>query len=191
MNGDTTSSGNTGTGADALQRNDLDFGPLASAEPRSRIVRVSQTPPTWSTRSEIAVQALRFGRSLIVGCGGTALDFAVLTLSIRVFGLGPTWGRAIGLLIGGVVLFLGSRSFAFRAESESAVAQARRFVISELIAFPLNISIFKLLIWLLPQVAPELLSLLANFVLFVTYYYPVRNWLVFNTKQPLVAQPAT
>ena len=182
---------NTGTGADAPQRNDLQLGPLASGEPRSRIMGVSQTQPTWSTRSRIAFQALRFGRSLIVGCGGTARDLAVLTLSIRVFGLGPTWGRAIGLLVGGVVLFLGSRSFAFRAESESAVAQARRFVISELIAFPLNISTFKLLIWLLPQVAPELLGLLANFVLFVTYYYPVRNWLVFNTKQALVAQPAT
>ena len=89
------------------------------------------------------------------------------------------------------MLFLGSRSFAFRAGSESAVAQAKRFVISELIGFPLNILIFKLLVWLLPQVMPELLGLLANFVLFVTYYYPVRNWLVFNTKQPLVAQPAT
>jgi hypothetical protein len=107
-----------------------------------------------------------------------------------VFGLAPTWGRAVGLLLGGVVLFLGSRGFAFRAESESVVGQAKRFVISELIAFPLNMLTFKLLVWLLPQVAPELLILLANFALFVTYYYPVRNWLVFNTKQPL-AQTAS
>jgi len=152
---------------------------------------VSETQPTWSAHSRFAVQALRFGRSLIVGSGGTALDFAALTLSIRVFGLEAIWGRAAGLLVGGVVLFVGSRSFAFRAESESGMAQARRFVISELIGFPLNILAFKLLIWLLPQVAPELLGLLANFALFVTYYYPVRNWLVFKIKQPLVAQPAT
>jgi len=153
---------------------------------------VSESQPAWTTRSRLAVQALRFGRSLIVGSGGTALDFAALALSIRVFGLEPTWGRAVGLVVGGVVLFLGSRSFAFRAESESALGQAKRFVISELVGFPLNILAFKLLVWLLPQVPPELLGLLANFALFVTYYYPVRNWLVFNTKQPsLVVQPAT
>ena len=177
--------------ADALQRKDLALEPLAPAEPRSRLLRVSESQPSWTTRSRLTVQALRFGRSLIVGSGGTALDFAALALSIRVLGLEPTWGRAVGLLVGGVVLFLGSRSFAFRAGSESAVAQAKRFVISELIGFPLNILTFKLLVWLLPQVLPELLGLLANFLLFVTYYYPVRNWLVFNTKQPLVAQPAT
>jgi putative flippase GtrA len=151
---------------------------------------VSETSSKWSARSPFAVQALRFGRSLIVGSGGTALDFAALSLSIRVFGLEPTWGRVVGLLVGGVVLFLGSRSFAFRAASESAVPQAKRFVISELVGFPLNIVAFKLLVWLLPQIAPELLSLLANFALFVTYYYPVRNFVVFKTKEPLVVQTA-
>ncbi len=138
--------------------------------------------PRWSARSRFAAQLLRFGRSLIVGSGGTALDFAALSFSIRVLGLAPIWGRVVGLLVGGVVLFLGSRTFAFRAASESALPQVKRFVISELVGFPLNILVFKLLIWLLPDVAPELLSLLANFALFVTYYYPVRNWIVFKTK---------
>ncbi|HYP89244.1 MAG TPA: GtrA family protein [Polyangiaceae bacterium] len=146
--------------------------------------------PHWSARSRFAAQALRFGRSLTVGSGGTALDFAALSFSIRVLGLEPTWGRVVGLVVGGVVLFLGSRSFAFRATSESALPQMKRFVVSELVGFPLNILAFKLLLWLLPQVAPELLSLLANFALFVTYYYPVRNWVVFKAKPPLVVQPA-
>jgi putative flippase GtrA len=134
------------------------------------------------------VQALRLGRSLLVGSGGTALDFAALSFSIRVLGLEPTWGRVVGLIVGSVVLFFGSRTFAFRATSESALPQVKRFVISEVIGFPLNIVVFKLLIWLLPQVPAELLGLLANFVLFLTYYYPVRNWLVFKAKQPLVVQ---
>jgi putative flippase GtrA len=151
---------------------------------------VNPQPAPWTARSRFAVQALRFGRSLIVGSGGTALDFAALSFSIRVIGLEPTWGRVVGLLVGGVVLFLGSRTFAFRAGAESALPQAKRFVISEVVGFPLNILVFKLLIWLLPQVAPELLGLLANFALFITYYYPVRNWVVFKakTKQPLVVQ---
>jgi putative flippase GtrA len=152
---------------------------------------VSETSPKWSARSPFAVQALRFGRSLIVGSGGTALDFASVALSIRVIGLEPTWGRVVGLVVGGVVLFLGSRSFAFRAGSESALPQAKRFVVSEIIGFPLNILAFRLSIWLLPDIAPELLTLLANFVLFVTYYYPVRNWVVFKAKPPLVVQTVT
>jgi putative flippase GtrA len=86
-------------------------------------------------------------------------------------------------------MFFGSRSFAFQAQSESAVKQAKRFVISEVIGFPLNILAFKLLLAALPAVPPEVLSLLANFLLFVTYYYPVRALIVFKAKDPLVVQP--
>ena len=129
---------------------------------------------------------MRFGRSLIVGSGGTALDFAALTLSIRLFHVDATWARIIGLCVGGVVLFFGSRTFAFRADAESAAPQAKRFVISELIGFPLNILAFKLLLRWLPMVAPELLSLVANFALFVTYYYPVRNSIVFKRQSRMV-----
>jgi len=93
-------------------------------------------------------------------------------------------------MVGGVVLFLGSRTYAFRAASESAAPQVKRFVISELIGFPVNILVFKLLAGLLPQVPPEVLTLGANFALFVTYYYPIRNYVVFKTKQPLVVQAA-
>lgn len=134
------------------------------------------------------MEALRFGRSLIVGSGGTLLDLAAVTLSIRLIGLEPTWARVVGLVVGCVAMFYGSRTFAFRAQSDSAVGQAKRFVISEVIGFPLNIVVFRGLIGALPWVAPELLSLLANFLLFVTYYYPVRNFIVFRTRAPLVVQ---
>lgn len=136
------------------------------------------------------MRALRFGRSLIVGSWGTALDFAALTVSLRLLHVDATWARVIGLCVGGVVLFYGSRSFAFRAEAESVAPQAKRFVISELIGFPLNMLIFKLLLWLVPTVAPEVLSLVANFALFVTYYYPVRNRIVFRGPR-LVLQGAS
>ncbi len=138
----------------------------------------------------LRVRALRFGRSLIVGSWGTALDFGALTLSIRLLHIDATWARVIGLCAGAVVLFYGSRSFAFRAQAESAAPQAKRFVISELIGFPLNIVVFKLLLWLVPTVAPEALSLVANFALFVTYYYPVRNHIVFRGPR-LVLQGAS
>ncbi len=147
-------------------------------------------PPETPLREPLRVRALRFGRSLIVGSWGTALDFASLTLSIRLLHIDATWARVIGLCVGGVVLFYGSRSFAFRAQGESVAPQAKRFVISELIGFPLNMLVFKLLLWLVPTVAPELLSLAANFALFVTYYYPVRNHIVFKGPR-LVLQSAS
>ena len=137
----------------------------------------------------IRAHARRFGRSVIVGGGGSALDFGALMLSIRLLGLDPTWSRVVGLVAGGVVLFYGSRSFAFQATAEGAAPQARRFVMAELIGFPLNVVVFKLLLSWLPSVAPELVSLVANFVLFVSYYYPVRSQLVFKTRAKLVVPP--
>jgi putative flippase GtrA len=149
------------------------------------------TPPRRPARfrPRWVEQLLRFGRSLIVGSGGTTLDFLAVLLSLRVFGLDATWARVVGLCVGCVAMFFGSRSFAFQAQSESAVQQAKRFVISEVIGFPLNIVAFKLLLAALPSVPPEALSLLANFLLFVTYYYPVRSLIVFKAKDPLVVQP--
>jgi putative flippase GtrA len=152
---------------------------------------VTSLPPGTPLAEPLRVRALRFGRSLIVGSGGTALDFAALTLSIRLLDIDATWARVIGLCVGSVVLFFGSRSFAFHADAESAVPQAKRFVVSELIGFPLNVLAFKLLLQALPMVAPELLSLLANFGLFITYYYPVRNSIVFKRHSRIVVQVAT
>lgn len=149
---------------------------------------MSETAAAARISSPWTAQALRFGRSLIVGGGGTTLDFLAVLLSLRVLGLDATWARVIGLCAGCVVMFFGSRSFAFRAQSESAVKQAKRFVISEAIAFPLNLVVFRLLLVALPSVPPEALSVLANFLLFVTYYYPVRALIVFKTKDPLVVQ---
>jgi putative flippase GtrA len=149
---------------------------------------VTEGASRWHARSRLGVEALRFGRSLIVGGGGTLLDLGAVTISIRLLGLTPTWARVVGLVIGCFAMFYGSRTFAFRAQSDSAVGQAKRFVLSEIVGFPLNILAFRGLIAALPWVAPELLSLLANFLLLVTYYYPVRNFIVFRTKEPLVVQ---
>jgi putative flippase GtrA len=152
---------------------------------------VSERQPTRATRTRAAAEALRFARSLVVGSGGSALDFAAVAFATRVLDFAPVWGRVFGLVVSGVALFLGSRSYAFRATSESAAPQVKRFVIAELIGFPLNVLVFQLLAGLLPQVAPEVLTLAANFALFVTYYYPVRNYVVFRTKPSLVVQAAT
>jgi putative flippase GtrA len=131
-------------------------------------------------------RAARFGRSLVVGSWGTSLDFAAVALSIRLLHLEAAWARAIGLCVGGVALFFGSRSFAFRAQAESALPQARRFVVSELIGFPLNMLTFQLTLRLFPAIPPEVSSLLANFALFLAYYYPVRSRVVFRSSPSLL-----
>lgn len=132
-------------------------------------------------RARLADEGLRLARSLLVGGGGTLLDFAAVLLALRVLELEATWARSLGLCVGCVVMFYGSRSFAFRAESDSAARQARRFVVSEVIGFPLNILVFRALVVALPAAAPEALSLVANFALFLVYYYPVRNFVVFRS----------
>ena len=138
--------------------------------------------------SPLMVQALRFGRSLIVGGGGSLADFAAVFVCLRIFSLDPTWARVAGLGVGCLVMFYGSRSYAFRAQSGSATLQAKRFIISEAIAFPLNLAIFKLLVTALPGVPAELLSVAANFALFLTYYYPVRSLIVFRTRAQLIVR---
>jgi putative flippase GtrA len=120
-----------------------------------------------------------------VGGWGSALDLTAVALSMRLLHFDAAWARAAGLCVGGVALFFGSRSFAFRAQAYSAVRQAKRFVVSELVGFPLNMLTFQLVLRLFPGVAPEVSSMLANFALFLAYYYPVRSKIVFRSGSSL------
>lgn len=130
-------------------------------------------------------EAWRFARSLIVGGSGTLLDFAVLSLSLRWLGLEPTWARFAALCAGSAAMFIGSRSFAFRATSGAVFGQAARFFTVEAIGFPLNLLVFHWFLRTWPGIAPEALGMVANFVLFVAFYYPARSLIVFRT--PLTA----
>jgi len=51
--------------------------------------------------------------------------------------------------------------------------------------------VYRVLLHALPAVAPELLGLVANFALFLTYYYPVRSYVVFKASPRLAVQVAT
>jgi putative flippase GtrA len=123
---------------------------------------------------------LRFVRSLFVGAWASAFDFAVLLLCIRWLELNATLARVIALVLSGVVLFFGSRSYAFHAQSGSISRQARLFVASEVLGALLNLGAFQLLVSHLPVIPPEALSQLANFLVFLTFYYPMRAFVVFR-----------
>jgi putative flippase GtrA len=125
----------------------------------------------------------RFVRSLVVGGGGAVADFASLTFCLRVLELSANTSRLVGLVLGAFVLFFGSRSFVFRAESGNAKRQALLFVIFELLGLPINLAAFAATVELITFVPPEIVSLLANFIVFVTYHYPVRAGVVFRVSR--------
>jgi putative flippase GtrA len=138
-----------------------------------------------SSRPESLGQRLfRFVRTLIVGGWATAADFAVLTLCVRAIGMEPALARAPGLLVGGLVQFFGSRSYAFRAQAGSMSRQAKLFVLHELVGIPLNLLMFRLLLDVITFLPPEVVSLVANFAVFICYSYPVRRFIVFSLPAP-------
>lgn len=136
-------------------------------------------PPAASPGS-LFERALRVGRALFVGAWASVLDFAVVALCIRALSLEPTLARVIGLVLSGLLLFFGNRTYAFRAQAGSIARQARRFVLAELIGLCLNLVVFRLLVDYAPVIPPEFSSQLANSLVFLTFAYPVRAFLVFR-----------
>lgn len=125
----------------------------------------------------------RWARTLVVGGWATAADFALLALCVRVLGVDPALARAPALLAGALVQFFGSRSYAFRAQAGSVSRQAKLFVLHEVVGLPLNLLTFRLMLPLVPFIPAEATSLLANFVVFLCYSYPVRRFIVFSVPQ--------
>ena len=121
-----------------------------------------------------------YARTVLVALWAGALDIAVLALCIHALGIAPLVSRALALVLSGYFAFLGDRSFAFRAQGGNARAQARRFLLIELLALPLNWLSFRLCGYCMPAVAPELLALAANAVVFAAFAYPLRRWFVFR-----------
>jgi putative flippase GtrA len=126
-------------------------------------------------------QLLCFARMLVVGFWANVLDFALLAACFRWLQIEAMPSRCIALVLSGVLTFVGSRSFAFRARQESVPKQAGRFVVAELVGVGLNLASFRLCVWLAPLTAPELVSFVANALVFVSFSYPVRRLLVFAT----------
>lgn len=135
----------------------------------------------------ILTRAFRFSRALIVGGCATAGDFTVLTTLVRLVGVDPAWARAPALLTGACIQFLGNRSFTFRAQAGKMSRQAKLFLVFESVTLVMNWLIYQGLLKLLPSIAPELLSFLGTFVVFITFNYPMRKNVIFTV--PAEAPP--
>jgi putative flippase GtrA len=140
------------------------------------------TPPLrGSAQGErISARAFRFSRALIVGGFATAGDFTVLSTLVRLVGVDPAWARAPALMTGACIQFLGNRSFTFRAQAGKMSRQAKLFLLFESLTLCLNWLIYQGLLRALPSVAPELLSFLGTFIVFIGFNYPVRKNIIFT-----------
>ena len=118
-------------------------------------------------------------RTLIVGFWANLLDFSLLAACVRLLHIEAMPSRAIALMLSGLITFIGSRSFVFRSQG-SVPKQATRFILAELAAVPLNLLSFRFCALFAPLAAPELVSFVANAVVFIAFSYPVRRLLVFG-----------
>lgn len=134
-------------------------------------------PPTLIDR------ALRFGRTLFVGAWASLVDVGVVALCVRLLDIEPTLSRLIALVVSGVLVFFGNRSFAFHAQAGSIARQARLFVLTELVGLFLNLGVFRLIVTHAPELPPELVSQIANFLVFVAFCYPMRALVVFRVPR--------
>lgn len=125
-------------------------------------------------------QLLCLARVLFVGFWANVVDFALLAACFRLLQMDAMPSRFIALVLSGALTFVASRSFVFRARHESVPKQASRFVVAELVGVGLNLASFRLCAWLAPLSAPELVSFVANALVFVGFSYPVRRLLVFT-----------
>jgi putative flippase GtrA len=142
-----------------------------------------EAPRVAQCESSLRTRLLCFGRTMIVGFWANLLDFALLALCLRWLHIEALSSRLIALLVSGVLTFIASRSFAFRAQGGNAPQQAGRFLMAELAAVPLNLLSFHLCAAFAPLAGAEVVSFVANGFVFIAFSYPVRRLLVFS---PLV-----
>jgi len=143
------------------------------------VARVSSEP--------LLERALRFGRALIVGSGATLTDFSIFMTCVRAIDIAPATARVPALLAGACVQFLGNRTFTFRARAGSLSRQALLFLTFEALGFALNWTTFRVLLDRITFLPPELVTLLASFLVFVGFSYPIRRRIIF--KLPSDAPP--
>lgn len=102
-------------------------------------------------RPHLPRQFLRFA---LVGVVGFVVDASVLTLAMRVLGMGPYAGRVLSFLIAATTTWWLNRTFTFGAPpARSLVAEWLRFLSVNAIGGALNVAIYSALVALVPLVA--------------------------------------
>jgi putative flippase GtrA len=132
-------------------------------------------------REGLRAKVMCFVRTLVVGFWANVVDFALLAACVRWWQIEAVPSRFIALVLSGVLTFIGSRRFVFRVHGGSVPQQAGRFLAAELAGLALNLLSFRLCALCAPLAAPELVSFVANALVFVGFSYPVRRF-VFSAR---------
>jgi len=133
-------------------------------------------------REGLRARLMCFVRTLVVGFWANVVDFALLAACVRWLHIDALPSRTIALVLSGVLTFIGSRSFVFRVQSGNVPQQAGRFIAAELAGLVLNLISFRMCALFAPLAAPEIVSFVANALVFVGFSYPVRRLLVFSAR---------
>ena len=100
--------------------------------------------PHAVTRSRgLGARLARFARSALAGGLATLVDLGVLGLLVSGFGVPARVANVPALVAGGVVNFVGNRTYAFRATGDLA-RQAALYTLVEIVALALNGILFEL-----------------------------------------------
>jgi putative flippase GtrA len=118
---------------------------------------------------------VRLVRSFLAGGAATIVDLAVLAFLVSVLGFDPRHANVPALMAGGVVNFVGNRSFAFRATSGPLAKQIFGYTAVEIVALVLNGILFDLVMRMLPGHAAwyPLVRLVTSHVVFLAWSYPL------------------
>ncbi|AKT44214.1 GtrA family protein [Chondromyces crocatus] len=119
-------------------------------------------------------------RSIIVSVLATALDFSVVRLLLRQWGLSAPLATALGCVAGGVLAFLLSRSWVFEADAGPRARQAGRFLFVSGTSAGLNAGGVALLL-LLPSMNNQVAWVVTRAVVFLTWNYPLLRDHVFSS----------
>lgn len=129
-------------------------------------------------RSILRAQVKRLSKSGVVGGAASIVDLILLTVLVQWFSFTPSQANAPALLCGLLIQFLGNRIFVFEATQAKAGPQFIGFLLSEAVAFGLNIACFE---WLLRLTVPlhlhyTLVRVLGTFSVYIGFSYPVWHW---------------
>jgi putative flippase GtrA len=147
----------------------------------------------WTVRKEDVqskVASLKtVARSGVAGLAATAADLATLAILVELAHWHARTANIPALLVGGIVNFVGNRSYAFHARAGNAAKQAVGYSVVEGVALGLNGLLYEAALRLIPSAESVfwLVRLLTTSVVFLAWSFPLwrRVFRVRNKRPPL------
>jgi len=123
---------------------------------------------TRTTRRGVRSQLARLVRFTLVGAVATAIQYALLILLVRAFGMAPTPASSIGFILSAIVNYLLNYRFTFKSDRPHAPAAAK-FAALAAAGLLINALIMHSLVaagvpYLIAQVGASAVVLLWNFI---------------------------